>query len=675
MFFEEWAAIIATHPHISYPLVLLISLAESLAVIGLLVPGTVFIFGAGMLVASGALSLTPTLLMAIAGAIAGDAISYWLGRIYHQRLRNLWPFNRHPRLLTDGEEYFRSHGAASVLMGRFIGPIRPVIPLIAGMLGMPAPLFALTNIASAVAWAVAVLLPGVLFGTSLAVAGAISARLTFLLLLLVGALWFAAWLCRLLFLGYDRYWRHYWQERIGQWLASERPTGNSTPAARRLIAFFLTPRREERHLLIFLALAFFFMGWAFLGITEDVLTRDPLVRIDQAVYHFFQAMRTQATDRLFVFLTELGDGFVSTAVAVAVLLFLVAEQCVRTGGLWLVTIVGGELLTQIFKWALHLPRPVDIYEGVSTFGFPSGHTAMSVILYGFLALLIGGRSRSPKRWAVFGCALVVALLIAFSRLYLGAHWLSDVLGGFSLGSLWIALAGIVLLKSEAEPFSRKILVLVVVVVFAIAAAWHIAERHEADMERYAIRPPVRLIDQATWRTTGWTTMPAWRLDLAGDDGQPLTVQGAGDQTQLARHLASANWHPAPPLGLKSVLAMLAPDADSAALPVLPRLHDGRPETFLLIHPAPGGRWVLRLWSTNIRCRETGMPLWIGTAEIQKSRRLENLLTVPRTSRDYNQALAFFVRSLAVNDAITVTMKDDATAGRHPVLLVAEKGNP
>lgn len=675
MFFESWPATIAAHPHIAYPLVLLVALAESLAVIGLLVPGTVLIFGAGVLIATGALALTPTLLVAIAGAIAGDAISYWLGRIHHQRLRTFWPFSRHPRLLTDGEEYFRRHGAASILMGRFIGPIRPVIPLIAGMLGMAPLPFALVNVASAVAWAIAILLPGVFFGTSLALAGEISARLTLLFLLLAGLLWLAVWLCRQLFLGYDRYWRHRWQERVSQWLALDLPpTGGFAMAARRLAVFLLMPRREERHLLLFLVLAFFFMSWAFLGITEDVLTRDPLVRTDLAVYHFFQGLRTQTADRLFVSLTELGDGFVTAAVAVAILLFLLGGRHFRTAGLWAATLAGGELLTQIFKWTLRLPRPVSIYDGVSTFGFPSGHTTMSVILYGFLALLVGGRSRSPKRWAIFGSSLLIALLIAFSRLYLGAHWLSDVLGGFALGSLWIALAGIALLKSEAEPFSRKTLALVAAATFFTAAAWHVAERHAADMERYAARPPIRLIDRVAWRMTDWATLPAWRSDLEGNNEQPLTVQWSGTPAQLARHLATAGWQAPPALAIKPLLAMLAPDADLAGRPVLPRLHDGRTEAFLLVRPALKGRWVLRLWPTDFRCRENGVPLWVGTVEAQESRSLAGLLTLPRVRPDYDLALTFFARSLTGNGAITMSMKDDAPPpGRRRVLLISEKG--
>jgi len=160
--------IITNHPHISYFLIFLISLSESLAFVGLMVPGTVLMFGIGAVVATGSIALKPTLIAAIAGAITGDGISYWLGHHYQQRLVNVWPFSRYPQMLVKGDAFFRRHGGKSVLFGRFVGPVRPVIPVVAGMLGMGALRFTIVNVFSAIGWAFAYILPGVFFGTSLA---------------------------------------------------------------------------------------------------------------------------------------------------------------------------------------------------------------------------------------------------------------------------------------------------------------------------------------------------------------------------------------------------------------------------------------------------------------------------------------------------------------------------
>lgn len=184
---------IVHHPHWAAAAVFIASLAESLVVVGLFIPGTLVMFGVGTLVAVGALELWPTLAWAAAGAIAGDGIGYWLGRRYRERLRCAWPLRRYPRLVAGGEAFFCRYGGMSVLLGRFIGPVRPMIPAVAGMLGMPPLRFFAANILSALAWAPAYVFPGVVFGVSLKLAGAVAGRLAAMLVALVLGVWLAVW--------------------------------------------------------------------------------------------------------------------------------------------------------------------------------------------------------------------------------------------------------------------------------------------------------------------------------------------------------------------------------------------------------------------------------------------------------------------------------------------------
>ncbi|MDD4392784.1 MAG: DedA family protein, partial [Desulfobacterales bacterium] len=214
--------IISDYPKIAYGVVFLISLSESLAFVGILIPGTVLMLGIGVLIATGYLSLKPTIVLAVAGAIAGDGISYWLGRHYHQRLRDLWPFRKHPMMLARGEAFFNRHGGKSILMGRFIGPIRPVIPIVAGMLDMKPSRFIPVNILSGVGWAFAYVLPGVFFGTSLAVVRDVSTRLVVLLFLVAVVLWLAVTLFRRLFF-FLAVKGATWLSFLEAWIASDVP--------------------------------------------------------------------------------------------------------------------------------------------------------------------------------------------------------------------------------------------------------------------------------------------------------------------------------------------------------------------------------------------------------------------------------------------------------------------
>jgi membrane protein DedA with SNARE-associated domain len=188
------------HSALAYGAIFMISLSESLALVGLIVPGTVIMFGVGAIVATGSLGLKLVLLLAATGAIVGDGISYWLGRHYQEKLRRTWPFSRYPGMLQIGETFFNRHGGKSVLFGRFVGPVRPVIPVVAGMLGMRWQHFGVVNVLSAIGWALVYILPGVFFGASLAVAGAVSTRLAVLIFTLIVAMWGFIWLSRKLVL-------------------------------------------------------------------------------------------------------------------------------------------------------------------------------------------------------------------------------------------------------------------------------------------------------------------------------------------------------------------------------------------------------------------------------------------------------------------------------------------
>ena len=115
---------------------------------------------AGLLVPSGTIDLFPLLSGAILGAVLGDGISYWLGLRFGPNIKLIWPFSRNPSLLAHGEVLFQRFGGASVFIGRFFGPFRAAVPLVAGMMRMPLLHFWIANVASALIWAPALLLPG-----------------------------------------------------------------------------------------------------------------------------------------------------------------------------------------------------------------------------------------------------------------------------------------------------------------------------------------------------------------------------------------------------------------------------------------------------------------------------------------------------------------------------------
>jgi len=180
---------IANHPQWSGLVIFLIAAGESLVLVGIVVPGVVLMLGVGTLVGIGALDIWASLLWAAVGAIVGDGFSYWLGSHYHRQIQRIWPLSRYPELVPKGEAFFRKHGRKSILIGRFIGPIRAIIPVVAGIMEMPKAQFYAVNILSAILWAPVVILPGAVLGASLTTATQIYSQIILGIILLVVIIW------------------------------------------------------------------------------------------------------------------------------------------------------------------------------------------------------------------------------------------------------------------------------------------------------------------------------------------------------------------------------------------------------------------------------------------------------------------------------------------------------
>jgi membrane protein DedA with SNARE-associated domain len=142
------------------PLVIFaLAFGESLAFISLLLPATAILVGVGGFIRAAEIGFWPIWTAAVMGAILGDWLSYWLGHHYKEAVGRMWPLSRHPQLLPRGQAFFDRWGLGGVIVGRFFGPLRCVVPLAAGICAMPPVPFQCANVISAVLWASAILTP------------------------------------------------------------------------------------------------------------------------------------------------------------------------------------------------------------------------------------------------------------------------------------------------------------------------------------------------------------------------------------------------------------------------------------------------------------------------------------------------------------------------------------
>ena len=159
-FIDQSVCFIENHQAWAGLVVGLLAFGESLVLVGILLPGTTVLVIVGGLVGAGIVQPLPVLLAAMIGAALGDTISYFLGRWLGRGVVHKWPLNRYRREVARARLFFHRYGFWAVFIGRFFGPVRATVPLVAGMMGMHRRRFQIANILSAIIWAPVVLSPG-----------------------------------------------------------------------------------------------------------------------------------------------------------------------------------------------------------------------------------------------------------------------------------------------------------------------------------------------------------------------------------------------------------------------------------------------------------------------------------------------------------------------------------
>lgn len=149
---EVWAA----------PIVFLLAFGECLAFVSLLLPATIILIAIGGLLGASGIDIWPVWIAGTLGSILGYASSYWLGIYYKDRIHSIWPFRSNPAMITQGRDFFDRYGTAGVFFGHFFGPLRAVVPVIAGMCMMRQVPFQVANVAASTLWTTGTILPSAL---------------------------------------------------------------------------------------------------------------------------------------------------------------------------------------------------------------------------------------------------------------------------------------------------------------------------------------------------------------------------------------------------------------------------------------------------------------------------------------------------------------------------------
>ncbi len=434
-----------------YAFLFLIVAVESF---GVPLPGETTLVTAAAIAATGKLEIAGVIASAALGAIVGDNLGYWAGR--KGGLPFVHRYGRYVRLdeskINRVHGFFERHGPKTVFIGRFIALLRSWAAVLAGVAEMPFGVFLAFNASGGITWALLFGLLGYGFGHNLALLHKYLAQASLAFVLLVT-------LAVALGLGI-RWLRGNWTA-IGETLRTGH-TGRLFGVLRarfpRTWAFGVARFSREEYLGLHLTVGLLVSLaalWLFAGITEDVIHHDPLTRLDLAFADWLHSQTTPLGNAIFNAISLIGSPVVvgTIGLSVMVILFLKRQRTMLLG--WIAAFAGTGFLNWALKHAIQRPRPsysLEYLHGES-FSFPSGHAMGSLVAYVMLAYVLNTLWVKDRGTQILIIVLTVFLVLAIgvSRLYLGVHYFSDVVGGYAAGLVWLAacISGVEIARRRA----------------------------------------------------------------------------------------------------------------------------------------------------------------------------------------------------------------------------------
>lgn len=631
--FHQILHVVSSHPIYGLIFAFLISFGESLPIIGTILPGSVTMTAVGTLIGAHALPLYATLFWASAGAFSGDCIGYFLGKYYGDIVRKMWPFSRYPGWIEKGETFFRDHGGKSILIGRFVGPVRSTIPLIAGILQLSTSRFLLAAIPSAISWALAYMLPGIILGAlSLDVSPKAATQfvITGLILIVIG--WFIFWLIYRLGHSVVSFFNQLFKNQWVQ-LRTSRPL---------LHHALNTQSQHNEHLQLGLASFAILCFTLFIAIFLSVITHSGIQHLNQPIHTFLFSFRCSTCNAFMVMATMLGDKPVIFSFALLAIAWLLWQKQTRSAAYVAATAFTAAAITGICKLIYHSPRPTGIVNVASSSSFPSGHTLLVVVILGFICYLSTRNAKAAYRYWTLSLYCIAVAIVASSRLVLGAHWFCDILASITLG-LSILLFSILLyrrrspLPCQNQPWISS-MCLALLLPWIIYGSW----KYQQTLSDYT--PVYKHYDRSfeQWWQNPTKDLPAFKDNRFGHISQPFNIQWLGHLTQIRATLKASGWTAIDDKHkIRYNIKRLNSHQPNRHLPILPKLYQGKAPAIIFFTNTLNKNKILQLvlWRAPIRLTDYDLPLWIGSLSyhrtvsikyLQYSKQIYSTPTAPQT---------------------------------------------
>ena len=612
---------IALNPAWAGVVIFVVSMAESLAFVGIIIPGIVVLFALGALVGLGVIDFVSVWVWASLGALAGDGLSYYLGWRLKSRASATWPFSRYPDLMGRARQFIRRHGDKSILIGRFVGPLRPIVPVVTGVAGMRPARFMAWDIPACILWAPAYLIPGLILGASLELAAEYTVRLATVAAILVGLVWLLSWAMGL---AYD-----FFTRRSGRLLRRAIRWSRNHPRLGKITRGVIDPAQPETLSIAGLGLTLVLLfGLFLLALWQSPLGGDTNA-FDQWLSLQANGLRNHLADPFMQALALLSDASVLLVSAGAVALLLILRGNFFALWHWLAAVLGGYGLQQVLAFAVR--NAGDGASAPVTY-LPSDNLTLMTATLLFLAILVARHHRRRQRRWFYLLAVLLTALSFTANLYLGSEWFSGGIAALMLGGLWAMIVGIGYRQHvgahravrrgrwRRRRAAAKATAVVFYVALLVGMGWSATHQSPATTPLQIASAEKVSMNRHDWFNPGSGLSVAPDNNLIADK-RPINLQWLGSLEHIRASLTEAGWRQPPQPTWRWLLASLNPDPDLDTLTLLPRDYLGRPAALTLVQPesTTGDTLLsLRLWQSGQRAGGSEpAPIWFGLLAQEK----------------------------------------------------------
>lgn len=622
---------------LGYLVIFTIFFAEALVGIGLIVPGAIIAFLLGTLAAKGIFSIQDLMLFGSLGFFFGDILSFILGR------KGSGLFKANARFLKlehleKGQEFFNKHGNKSVLIGRYLGFVRPLTPFIAGVAKMGWIRFLVLNSISIISWLAIHILAGFFFGQALWLIKLWSTRLEVMLIYVasfVGIFYISKRLIikngKELFVILSAIWTSFKQS-----LRANHELQRFVKKHANFFAFWqsrLDKTRFGGKKLTYLTVILIILFYNFLALTNSIFNQGDILAIDLSLENLMRTFKNFFFIKILLGATIIASWQIVLALSLLFsFIYYIRGREKSLIGYW-VSVIGALGSSVTLKFLITRPRPLDSFYNETSYSFPSTHATVAMAMIGYAAYLYCRKHSFKKRVNILFLSALIIGLIGFSRLYLRVHFLSDVMGGFLLGSIWLTIGiGInqyVWFQHKTLIFQRRLttglkLSALILIFITITLYTGFLGYYSSRIDFKKLEPAPEIVTSDILDSLKQYQLSKYSESFDGDQQEPVSfIITAKDQDELTVAFERLGWQQADKPNFKALIKalrdgiMLRPYAQ---LPIAPSFWETEVNDLAFTHYSPNERHYAKFWETSFRT-PNNKKIYVGIAAAKRPTKL------------------------------------------------------